>query len=672
MWYLVFFTACYGIVNAQSDGAAIPKVTAAPDADKAAAPTITLGPLSNYQLPPAITASPSGRDLVITPDGIGDEVPPAGIDVFFGPDLQRSLEETIKGICADGSDEECATAIHHILDQDKALTVEKRFLLVTAFAISVLIDALILGYLMTHDYEKGTVERIHFEHTDVSQIVTQSATSVAVATASDASGLITITATPTPDPTSASVTTLTAAQDGYQSGDIVISLPSATAAIMQQAFAKTEETEECIEIRLRQQSGGGITNYRVLHAAGVKVIMVSAADYQRGYGLLADTIARFPPLVDAAQQAAVDNLVEVARSMPQYAEYSVDQLYNMALGILWACQQLCTGDVYNLAEYALLSSMFAEDNPGGEDNPEDDDDDTDECPADAPEGKDAPVCKDPDCSGNDDRICQVGEWKGCECLLTVTPILHPGSLEEWRAVQLGRQFLLSTTNFEWSCNEKQMTLEATAFQTLVDAFCSDVSLEADAEKKLTAKDVGLTGSLTGLQDFSCGVATYSFYEKEPEGPPAPFEEGTCYIKAHLYEDFNPSSNTSPFHMSIKSLTDSRGKDLEPTWTTSGRCEAAYPCWTDSLLENRFFMRPIFGGSVYVHFDIGNNGNEGHVSWRSDDKMEDGKFPHCSFEFTGDALGDGPFIAAVGANFDMSCAFPCEWRGGPSSKDEPES
>ncbi|KAF2272618.1 uncharacterized protein EI97DRAFT_445684 [Westerdykella ornata] len=43
------------------------------------------------------------------------------------------------------------------------------------------------------------------------------------------------------------------------------------------------------------------------------------------------------------------------------------------------------------------------------------------CPADAPKGKDAPVCPDDDCKGpnegiEDKRFCSAGKWKGCSCI----------------------------------------------------------------------------------------------------------------------------------------------------------------------------------------------------------------------------------------------------------------
>jgi antirestriction protein len=83
-------------------------------------------------------------------------------------------------------------------------------------------------------------------------------------------------------------------------------------------------------------------------------------------------------------------------------------------------------------------------------------------------------------------------------------------------------------------------------------------------------------------------------------------------------------------MHVTGMTDNAGKNLRGTGDEAGwqKCGASEPCFADTLLEDRFIMRPILApdSSVpYVQFEAGAQ------NWRSDQVGELGKgaVPACT-------------------------------------------
>jgi len=97
----------------------------------------------------------------------------------------------------------------------------------------------------------------------------------------------------------------------------------------------------------------------------------------------------------------------------------------------------------------------------------------DDCPADAPKGKHAPLCR--DCDGADDVICRRGEWKGCHCILISTPIIYPDISHLWHEKQRAIKALLEPKHGmpDTHCDPKnKVGVESDAFREAYDKFCS--------------------------------------------------------------------------------------------------------------------------------------------------------------------------------------------------------
>lgn len=116
----------------------------------------------------------------------------------------------------------------------------------------------------------------------------------------------------------------------------------------------------------------------------------------------------------------------------------------------------------------------------------------------------------------------------------------------------------------------------------------------------------------------------------PTSKPAPYAEGTCRISVQLDQWPGDRDSISPFWMHVTGMTDNAGKNLRGTDDEAGwqKCGASEPCFADTLLEDRFVMRPILApdSSVpYVHFEAGAQ------NWRSDQTGELGKgaVPACT-------------------------------------------
>ncbi|KXT03219.1 hypothetical protein AC578_4763 [Pseudocercospora eumusae] len=140
---------------------------------------------------------------------------------------------------------------------------------------------------------------------------------------------------------------------------------------------------------------------------------------------------------------------------------------------------------------------------------------------------------------------------------------------------------------------------------------------------------------------------------------APYAEGVCHISVQLDAWSGDSDKESPFWMDILGMTDAAGNSLQGAENSGwGQCGAKYPCWADSLLEDRLFMRPILApdSSVpYIQFDLGAQ------AWSTrEDSLNDDMMPGC--RLTPCLLCDNP------VSWDYTCDYGCTYGGGKSSLD----
>lgn len=121
------------------------------------------------------------------------------------------------------------------------------------------------------------------------------------------------------------------------------------------------------------------------------------------------------------------------------------------------------------------------------------------------------------------------------------------------------------------------------------------------------------------------TSTAVIVDPMPTAKPAPYAEGICRINVQLDQWSGDRDDISPFWIHITGMTDNAGNNLRGTEDDAGwsRCGATYPCYIDTLLEDRFVMRPILApdSSVpYIHFEAGAQ------NWRSDQVGDVGKGP----------------------------------------------
>lgn len=352
----------------------------------------------------AATVTASGNHLEIYPQDFSNGIPPEGITVAFGPDLQESISGALTGVCANGYSQECSDELSGILNTEQSYTVESRvvgiddLLVVGGVALlSIIIEAVTLE--LDKANQGVPVSYVNIPATDLSQIQSQptSASSVVIATDST-----TVTITPAPSPTisSATITTLTADQDGYKSGDIVISLPTAAAQMLEELIYKSDVSNECVNIQLRkrQSSGGDFT--AVNDVIDFALPFVPPQQLLNGLGV--ELGQRLPNLVDEAQAASLAAAQAFAAGLAEFA--GVDPaLRDVIVETAWlAVVTWCAEQINDLTELVLKVGDYNDD--GNNDDP---DDETDECPADAPSGKDAPLCRDDSCQGGTDGICST-------------------------------------------------------------------------------------------------------------------------------------------------------------------------------------------------------------------------------------------------------------------------
>ncbi|KAJ5216527.1 uncharacterized protein N7498_002934 [Penicillium cinerascens] len=127
------------------------------------------------------------------------------------------------------------------------------------------------------------------------------------------------------------------------------------------------------------------------------------------------------------------------------------------------------------------------------------------CPADAPKGKDAPLC--PDCKGKDD-ICQDGKYKYCKCLDVIEPTFFPFD-QDWLNTQadvLKYALVHMDDAPKVTCSDttysKAVAVDVAFVNSLSDKFC-----KGDAKK---ARNMTLSGDDISSQAYKKYTFDFSY------------------------------------------------------------------------------------------------------------------------------------------------------------------
>lgn len=243
-------------------------------------------------------ASPTGSDINITPTDVSSKIPDKGIDVFFGPDAQSSINDALSKSCKNGASQDCTTEVSKSLESHDVHSLVARVVGVDdiGIAVGVVIAAIIVQLYLEHQASSqhlvlDPIPSLHLEPSDVSALQSVTATRLAIATASGDSKPMSITSAPMPTLTgsSAVITTLTADEGKHRKGDIKISLPSQAAGQLTELLQRTGGHESCgnsSRPRLPAYDTGDRIAWQRMNA-DLLFILPMAAPFEllRGFGL---------------------------------------------------------------------------------------------------------------------------------------------------------------------------------------------------------------------------------------------------------------------------------------------------------------------------------------------------------------------------------------------------
>ena len=249
----------------------------------------------------AVTATPASTNLLITPTDVSTGPPAEGIDFFLGSDMQASIKETLDGVCADGKlSQKCVDSLSAALNHREQYTIESRIVGIDdlaglALASFVLVVAAGIQ-LYRGDQAEPVISHFHFESTDVAQLRSMTESTAVLATSTGASDLITVTVSPTPTSTSfgaASMTTLSADASGHSSGDVLITLPTQPAELLNEILRRAgapgncKSTSESQGTTKRQTSGNGPNFNSINNIAVFALPMAAPGQLLEGLGMQA-------------------------------------------------------------------------------------------------------------------------------------------------------------------------------------------------------------------------------------------------------------------------------------------------------------------------------------------------------------------------------------------------
>ncbi|KAF2653177.1 hypothetical protein K491DRAFT_680775 [Lophiostoma macrostomum CBS 122681] len=105
--------------------------------------TVTMGDMGQYY--DASTDNyVEARSVAIFPTGLITDIPEDGFHVVLGSEVQASLDKVARENCADSSNsQKCVEAVHKELQDSSLSTHTKRFVLITAFTVGLILEILV-------------------------------------------------------------------------------------------------------------------------------------------------------------------------------------------------------------------------------------------------------------------------------------------------------------------------------------------------------------------------------------------------------------------------------------------------------------------------------------------------------------------------------------------------
>ena len=269
----------------------------------------------------------------------------------------------------------------------------------------------ILGAILGKEASESAAS-VHLASSDIVKLQSQTASALAYATSSGAPPItVSMTPTATSKPPPASVTTLSADKDGHNKGDVLITLPTQQADLLEQLIRKAGAPDKCKNLEKRASSGA-VPNYSEISDISQFILpMAAPGQLLDGLGLQAQQVLphiigkgdafiifRSGPDVNAD---ARDQAVQLAAAgMTAFAGVEPGLVSARSEGVWIAVLDICANLVPDLTELVLEETLIIDDP---------DNDDEKKCG----EKQDAPLCKDPQCSGNDKGVCEKVRCFSC-------------------------------------------------------------------------------------------------------------------------------------------------------------------------------------------------------------------------------------------------------------------
>ncbi|KAL9129684.1 MAG: hypothetical protein Q9217_001926 [Psora testacea] len=233
---------------------AVPQVTSPPQKRDDGEVVLNLGPISNFQKTTTGVPAPSGTSVVIYPTD-AQSIPEDGIYILLGPEIQKSLQDTVKADCANVNDVKCLESISTVFKKDNSDLQRRGTPWISlgrgAGQVGLVFESIVAYLTAKWEFNSGEPQtpplHIHIPSSALSQINSaSSASTVVFKTADNDPSAVSVPVTaPGPDPgpsrSAGPLTTATADGDGYAKGDIEVDLPSDDAAnALNDFFHKSE------------------------------------------------------------------------------------------------------------------------------------------------------------------------------------------------------------------------------------------------------------------------------------------------------------------------------------------------------------------------------------------------------------------------------------------------
>jgi hypothetical protein len=112
--------------------------------------------------------------LLIYPTGVYDNLPQDGLTIAFGPELREQIKSIRSQHCDDKPEEECRNALSSALQATDVSTHVKRFIPIMAWALGLLIAAVVSEVIVFYTHDIGKEMRLSHEDLDQLHIMASS------------------------------------------------------------------------------------------------------------------------------------------------------------------------------------------------------------------------------------------------------------------------------------------------------------------------------------------------------------------------------------------------------------------------------------------------------------------------------------------------------------------